>query len=208
MSKKIIITGTGGFAKEVFTIVSALNLENNFEGFAEPDEFILKGLVPKSVLGFPVIPYSQINIDNHQLSIAIGDSIIREKIVNQFPDNTDYITLIHPNVILTRFVEIGEGSIICAGSILTIDIVLGRHSQLNLNTTVGHDCRIGDFFTTAPNTNISGECVIGNHVYFGTASSIKQRINVGNNITVGMGAVVTKNLDEPGVYIGMPAIKK
>jgi sugar O-acyltransferase (sialic acid O-acetyltransferase NeuD family) len=139
--------------------------------------------------------------------MAIGDSKIRERILSQLSSDMEFINLFHPSSVISQWVEIGDGAIVCAGTIITCDIKIGKHPQLNLNTTIGHDSIIGDFFTTAPNVNISGNCVIGNHVYFGTASSIKQGLRITDNVVIGMGAVVTKDITEPGVYVGNPAKK-
>ena len=202
--KKLAIVGTGGFAKEVFCLISDLGLEKNFVCFFEPnyDASIHSNL---KLFERPIFPLSDIDIDLHVITIAISNSKIREKIVNQLPNNIEYITLIHPNVINSKFINIGIGSIICAGSILTCDIKIGKHSHLNLKTTVGHDCTINDFFTTAPNVSISGNCIIDKHVYLGTSSMLKQGLTITSNVTVGIGAVITKNIIKSGVYVGNPA---
>ncbi len=120
-------------------------------------------------------------------------------------NDIEFVALIHPNVIRSNHIEIGEGSIIYAGSILTCYIKIGKHSHLNLKTTVGQDCTINDFFTTAPNFSISGNCIIDKHVYLGTSSMLKQGLTITSNVTVGMGAIITKNIIKSGVYVGNPA---
>ena len=139
--------------------------------------------------------------------VAVGDPLERKNIVENLPSNTKYFTLIHPNSVVSRYVEIGEGSIITPGTVVTCDIKIGKHAHLNLHTTIGHDCIIGDYFTTAPGVKISGKCHIDDCVYFGTNSSIRDKINVCKNVTIGMGAVVIKDITEEGIYIGSPAKK-
>ena len=125
------------------------------------------------------------------------------------PKNTSYYTYIDKNAILMdkKNIKIGEGSIICAGTILTTNLVFGNFTQLNLLTTVGHDTIVGDFCTTGPGVNISGNCNIGNNVYFGSNCTIKQKINIVDNVTIGLGSSVVKHIIEPGVYIGSPVRK-
>lgn len=205
ISKKILIAGTGGFSKEVLCLITDLGRYDDVLGFIEPDDILKSKKFPSQILGKPIFPYSSIDPTKHCVSIAIGDSNIRKKITYQLPEEIEYITLIHPSAVVSQWTEIGEGAIICVGTIITCDIKIGRHAQLNLNTTIGHDCVIGDFFTTAPNVNISGNCNVEDHVYFGTASSIKQGVSICKNVTIGMGSVVTKNITAPGVYIGSPA---
>lgn len=207
MKKQILISGTGGFSKEVLSLISDLGKYDQVAGFIEPDFILAKKNIPDEILGKPVIPYSKVDPKLHCVTIAIGDSKIRKRTISQLPDGIEFITLIHPTTIISEWVEIGEGSIICAGTILTCDIKIGKHAQLNLNTTIGHDCEIGDFFTTAPNVNISGDCTIEDHVYFGTASSVRQGIKIKEGTVIGMGAIVTKDIDESGVYVGIPAKK-
>lgn len=207
MEKKIIIAGSGGFAKEVLTMIIDLGFEDRFLGFSEPDEVLERGGVQKGILNFPVLPYSSLDVNQHMIALAIGNSKIREKIVVKDLKGFDFITLIHPNTTISKWVKIGEGSIICSGCILTVDIQLGNFAQLNLGTTIGHDCIIDEYFTTAPNVNISGSCQFDRHVYFGTAACIKQGLRIVNDVTIGMGAVVTKDILESGIYVGMPAVR-
>lgn len=153
-------------------------------------------------------PLSEFNPDEYEVLIAIGDPIAREQIVNRLPTETKYFTFIHPSaIILGNDVEIGEGSIICAGTIITTNCKVGKHTHLNLMTTIGHDCVIDDFFTTAPGAKISGNCNIGKCVYVGTNTSIKQKINICDYTTIGLNAGVVKNIEEPGVYTGTPTKK-
>ena len=206
-NKKILIAGTGGFAKEVLCLIDDLGLLDKVEAFIEPDFIFENYSKPLNIHGVPVKPYSFLNPKKHLVTLAIGESKIREKVVTeQLPNNTNYITLVHPSAIISKWNQIGEGAIICAGTIITCDVTIGKFAHLNLQTTIGHDCVIGDYFTSAPNVNISGNCTIDNHVYFGTAAVIKQGLSVAKNSTIGMGAIVTKNIQDEGrTFVGNPA---
>lgn len=152
-----------------------------------------------------VLPLSKFDPYEYEILISIGDGLIRKKMVKKLPTETKYFTYIHPSVIiLGKDFEIGEGSIVCANSIITTNCKIGKHSQLNLSTTISHDCRIGDFFTTAPNVSIAGNCEIGDFVYFGTNSCSKQKIKICSNVTIGLMSGVVNNIDKPGTYVGTP----
>ena len=113
-----------------------------------------------------------------------ADSKVRERIVNSLPKETKYFTYIHSTAqIHGADVYIGEGSIICAGTIITCNVKIGKHSHLNFITTIGHDNIIGDYFTTAPGVQISGNCVIGDRVYFEWHSAQK-KLKVGDDFYV------------------------
>lgn len=197
MKKGII--GAGGFGREVYW--SLTPIERNNTVFFVDDEY-WDGTDNK------ILPLSQFNPTEYEIVVAIADSYHRERIVNSLPTNTKYFTHVHPTAqIHGEDVEIGEGSIICAGTIITTNVKIGKHAHLNLITTIGHDCVIGDYFTTAPGVQISGNMNIGTRVYFGTRSCVKQKITICDNVTIGINAGVVKNITESGIYVGTPAKK-
>ena len=197
MKKGII--GAGGFGREVYW---SLGMTERVNTVFFVDDIYWDDSDKK------ILPLSLFDSNKYEVVVAIGDPNHRKQIIDNLPKSTKFFTHIHPTVqILGDDVEIGEGSIICAGSILTTNIKIGTHSHLNLQTTVGHDCIIGDYFTTAPGVKISGNCNIGDRVYFGTNSCIKQKLNVCSDVTVGLNSGVVKNIVNSGVYIGTPAIK-
>ncbi len=206
--KKICIFGAGGFGREVLCCLIDKIASTEFKieeiaCFMVGDEYYKN----PTLMGIEVIPQSQFNPSLFNVVVAIGDPTLRKIAIENMPKATTYTTIIHPTAVISKWVEIGEGSIITAGTIITCNIKIGKHAHLNLNTTIGHDCLIGDFFTTAPSTSISGKCNFGDCVYFGTNSSVRERVNICNNVTIGMGGVVVKDISEEGVYIGNPLRK-
>jgi len=203
--EKIGIIGAGGFGREVLCLIKDVYNLSDTEAsenvcFIETDDLWSQ----REVNGINVLSMSGFNFEESRIVIAIGDPLKRKKISELIPKNAKYITLIHPSVIMSKWVEIGYGSIICAGTILTCNIKLGNHAHLNLHTTVGHDIIAGDFFTTAPAVNISGKCKFGHSVYCGTNVSFRENLFITDNVVVGMGAVVVKDITVSGVYIGNP----
>lgn len=200
--KKICIIGASGLAKETYWLLQEAGMSNMVECFMEPDEFWRE----TNIFGIPVRKQSDFNSLKHKAVLGIGDSSIRKKIVeDQLPKDTEYPIIIHPNVRISKWVELGRGTIVCAGNIITCDIKIGDFAFINLNCTVGHDCVIGDYLTLNPGVNLSGICNIGNHVSIGTNAAIRQGVSICDNVTIGMGSNVVKNIIEAGTYVGSPA---
>ncbi len=211
--KKIAIIGAGGFGREVQMLIEQINeIEKQFEFIGFYDDGFKKGM---QINGFPILGgIKDINNIDFQLSIvsAIGEPKLKEKLLNLISnDNINYPILIHPNVVIgnKEFVNIGEGSIITAGVVITVNINVGKHVILNLCCTVGHDTNIGDYSSFMPSVNISGEVEIHKAVYVGTGAKIINQLEIGEYTIVGAGAVVAKTLPSKCTAVGIPAkVKK
>lgn len=190
---KRAVIGAGGFGREIKAVLG------------EPDiKFFVDDIYED--LTNNIIGLSKFNPEEYKVVVAVANPKDRYDIIQRLPSSTKYFTFIDPSVqIHGNDVEVGEGSIICAGTIITTNVKIGKHAHLNLITTIGHDCVIGDYFTTAPGVQISGNETIGDRVYFGTRSCIKEKLTVCNDVVVGMNAGVVSNIIEPGVYVGTPA---
>ena len=208
MKKKICIFGTGGSGREslccLIDSIAETDLKvEDIACFMVDDKYYLE----TEIMGIEVLPKSKFDVNLYEVVVSIGDSEIRKKIVESFPKNTKFTTIIHPSVIMSKWVEIGEGSIIAAGTKLTCNIKIGKHAQLNLQTSIGHDFKASNYFTTAQGVNISGNCTFGECTYLGANAAIREKITICDNVIIGMGGIVVKNISESGVYVGNPVKK-
>jgi sugar O-acyltransferase (sialic acid O-acetyltransferase NeuD family) len=205
---KICIVGAGGFGREVLCcLIDSISSQKirveEMACFLVPDE----GWKESKVMGVKVIPQSAFDPSIYQAVVAIGDPFRRKKVVDSLPGNTEFTTIIHPSAVVSDWVEIGAGSVITAGTIVTCNIKIGKHAHLNLHTTIGHDCIAGDYFTTAPAVNISGNCRFGDVVYLGTNAAVREGISICGKVVIGMGGIVVKDIMEEGIYVGNPVKK-
>jgi sugar O-acyltransferase (sialic acid O-acetyltransferase NeuD family) len=119
-------------------------------------------------------------------------------------------TIVHPSVQHSPWFEVGEGTVICAGSILSANVVLGRHVQINMGCTIGHDVVLGDYATLSPGVHLSGHVHLGDRVLMGTGAVVvhgtaKAPLVIGNDAVVGAGASVTKPIPAGLTVVGVPA---
>ena len=206
--KDITIFGAGGFGREVKTIIDAINKSEpsyNFVGFY--DDGIEKGTI---VNGYPVLGgIQELNEVTSELSliISIGDPRIKKNILNKIENSfIKFPTIIHPNAsVSSDDIQIGKGTIICEGTIITCNIKIGNFVIFNLMCTVGHDTVIDDYCAFMPSVNISGEVHLHHSVYVGTGAQIINLLEIGEETIVGAGAVVSKSLPAKCTAVGIPA---
>lgn len=166
------------------------------------------------VNGHRVLKYADflaLDASEHRVSIAIANSVIREKIAIQLAhDQVLAWSVFASNCVIMDDVEIGTGALLSPFVTLTSNIRIGKHFQANLYSYVEHDCIIGDYVTFAPSVRCNGNIVIEDHAYIGTGAVIKQGtperpLVIGRGAVVGMGAVVTKSVPAGMTVVGNPA---
>ena len=211
MTKKLVIFGGGGFAREVSWLVADIN-----RSLPREDAWNVVGFVEYSnkrvgqlLNGVPVISLENDDLDfsDTYVIIAIGATDIREQAVNQAKGfGFKFATLIHPAVRMDEStIQIGEGSIICAGNILTVNITIGNHVIINLDCTIGHDCIVEDLVTISPGCHLSGYTTVRRGAYLGTGAVTIEKHQIGARSVVGAGAVVVKDIPPNVTAVGIPA---
>lgn len=186
---KLAIFGYGGHAREV---AAQINIPVDF--FVD-DEYANEFAKP----------ISDFNPELHMMMVAVSNPKHREEIVKKLPKETKYFRFVHPTAqIFANDVEIGEGSFIGANSILTTNIKIGNHAILNRAVHIGHDTKIGDYFSAMPGAIVSGNVTVGDRVYLGTNSTIIENKQLSDDIIIGANGVVVKDIINSGTYVGVP----
>lgn len=119
--------------------------------------------------------------------------------------------------------EVGDNSFIGPFVEIQKDVKIGARTKIQSHSficelvTIGDDCFVGhgvmfinDLFSEGgPAEGDKSKwksTVIGNHVSIGSNATVLP-VSICDHVVIGAGAVVTKNITEPGVYVGNPAIK-
>lgn len=210
--KNLYIIGAGGFGREVVWLAERINEITptwKIKGFVDDNPLLWNSVLD----GYEVIGGCDYLIktaasEETYAVCAVGTAAARKMIIEKLKDSSvKYATLIDPSVLVSNRVKIEPGTIICAGTTLTVDIKIGHHVIVNLDCTLGHDTILHDFVTVYPNVSISGNVEVGMYSELGTGTQIIQGKKISAGTIIGAGAVVVKNIEEKGTYVGNPAKK-
>lgn len=192
--KKLIIIGASGHGK----VIADIAVNNGYEDivFLDDNESVLE------CAGYPVIGKTcqAAKMDGDKI-IAIGNAEVREKIQK----NIKVITLVHPDAVISRRVQIGDGTVVMAGAVINSDTVIGDGCIINTGASVDHDCKIGNFSHISVGTHIAGTCVIGDRTWIGAGATVSNNVKICCDSMIGAGAVVVNDIDVSGTYVGVPA---
>jgi sugar O-acyltransferase (sialic acid O-acetyltransferase NeuD family) len=206
--KDLAIVGTGGMAREARQIVDDLNADGanwNIVGFVDD----LPGLAGSDVDDLPVLGGREWLIAHPSVAyvLAVGSPADRwrfDRLVAAATGN-EPIALIHPSASVGRRVEIGAGSIVAQGAVLTTDIRVGRLAIVNVGATLAHDDDAGDFATLAPGVHVAGGVNMEEGADLGIGSRVIQGLTVGRWSVVGAEAAVIADVPANVTVVGVPA---
>lgn len=205
MRKKVVIIGAGGHAKVIADIIEKSGDE--IVGFLDDNKKKGTNIIKEyKVIGdfnnrFPLA----IANSDYEFIIAIGDNKKREEISHS--PNLKFYTAIHPSAQMGLDVEIQEGTVIMANACINSSAKIGKHCIINTGAIIEHDNIIEDFVHISPNVALGGTVKIGKSTHVGIGSTIKNNITICENCKIGAGAVVVKDIEKEGTYIGVPAKK-
>lgn len=199
----MLIVGAGGFAKELIDVCLDLKIANLFfydDITTEKNIFLDNYLVLNN---FEDIKKNNIDL----FHVAVGGPLNRKKLINHFEDKGLALkSIISPKAVIGKFdINIGKGVSVLANSIIANGTSIGKGCLIYHNVQITHDCTIGDFVELSPGAVILGKSTIGNCTKIGANATILPKIKVGNNVIVGAGSVVTKDVPDNSIVIGVPA---
>jgi sugar O-acyltransferase (sialic acid O-acetyltransferase NeuD family) len=207
--EKVVILGAGGHAREVLWVFAE---ENRVKPRWEVLGFIDENTVNKGKIlcNLPILgDFTWFGKKgSHGVKVISGVGNCRTKL--QFAEKAarlglTFCSVVHPSVLMSDYVEVGEGTLISAGNIITTQVKIGNHVTVNLDCTISHDVVIGDYCTIAPGCHISGSVKFEEGVDFGTGATIIQGQSVGAWSKIGAGAVVHDEIPRNVTAVGVPA---
>jgi len=207
----LILLGAGGHAKDVIK-----NVEEYNQAAARNKRFNIIGCVDdvskikkRELMGYPVFNslagLSKKPLGAAKLICAVGDPVNKIRFIKKTGAGlARFAVLVHPSVNIGNSVELGPGTVVFAGSIISAFCRLGSNVCVNYSCTISHDCVIGDNSTISPGVNLGGRVSAGENVFFGINSCCSNNVTLGSWSAVGAGAVIIRDVAPYAIAAGNP----
>ena len=150
------------------------------------------------IMGMPIIKHSEIR------DVQFGENVTVVEPVNLYECKIGDNSFVGPFVEIQRSAEVGRNCKIQSHSFICELVTIGNncfigHGVMFINDTMKNGAANGD-------RSKWKRTIVGDNVSIGSNATILP-VEICNNVVIGAGAVVIKNITEPGTYAGNP-IKK
>ncbi len=205
----LLIVGAGGHGK---VVADTAYESGRWEKIAFLDD---RYPVLKSILQWPVlgtISQASVLIEEYSnIVVAIGDNVLRFELVHGFIEMGFVLpVIVHPTAFVSRFAQVGLGSVIFAQVAIHAGTHIGIGSIVNTGATIDHDCLVGNGVHISPGVHLAGGITVGNYSWIGIGASVIQEICIGEHVMIGAGAAIHTMIPNNVTVVGVPGkvIKK
>ncbi|TNF81274.1 acetyltransferase [Pseudomonas sp. ICMP22404] len=138
--------------------------------------------------------------------VAIGNNRIRRNKIDELKASGARLpVLVHPSSTVSRYANIGPGSVVFASAVVNAYASVGGGAILNTGCSVDHDCVLGLCVHVSPGARLAGAVSVGDGSWIGIGASVRQVLSIGVNVTVGAGSTVVCDISDNMTVVGTPA---
>lgn len=204
---KSIIIGAGTYGEVYLAYLQEAGV--NIVGFLDDDPKYIN----QSVRGIPVLgPISELETlrTTHGIEAVycpLGNNKLRVKFLTK-AKKLGYKTpnYIHPSVIISPNVTIGEGVYILLGTTIMPHTVIKDYVMISMGVHLAHHCILEEGVFLSTGCNFGASILAHRYAYCGISSTIMTGIHeLGEDCLIGAGAVVIRDVPDRTVMAGVPA---
>jgi sugar O-acyltransferase (sialic acid O-acetyltransferase NeuD family) len=186
--ESIFVYGAGGQGRVVIDTLKNGLIDYDVSTIVDDDE-LLHG---REVSG-ALVQGSQ-SIQDERGFIAIGDNEARMRIASRYRGRL--VTLVHRTAFVARDIQLGEGAIMMASTVVNVGSRIGANVIINTGATVDHDCAIGDGVHVAPGCHLCGGVEVGEGTLLGVGTVVVPGIRIGRRAFVPAGHTITRDVPD------------
>ena len=194
--QEIILIGGGGHCKSCIDVIEQ---EGNYRIAGIVD---LPEKLHQKILGYEIIATDddlpRLVNEYENFLITLGQIKSPGKRIRIFQtlkeSGTKLPVIISPLAYVSKYAEIGDGTIIMHQVLINAGARIGSNCIINTKALIEHDATIGDHCHIATCAAINGGVQVGSGSFFGSNAVCKEYIEIGENAVIGCGEKITKNI--------------
>lgn len=178
--EQIILIGGGGHCKSVIDVIEAT------------EKYLIFGIIDiKENIGKKILDYEIIGCDDDiptfikqckNFHISLGHIKSNELRINAFnivkSFNGRLPIIISPTAYVSKYVQLGEGTIVMHHAIINAGTTIGCNNIINSKALIEHDVVIGNHCHISTGSIINGGVEVGDNTFFGSGAVSKQYVKI------------------------------
>ncbi|MCJ7696155.1 MAG: NeuD/PglB/VioB family sugar acetyltransferase [Anaerolineaceae bacterium] len=200
--RDLLIYGAGGHGRSLAEMIQLLNADE-LAGFVD-DNF----LIGEPVLGIPVLGGREDlkEIFGRGITLAvngvggISNPAIRLEVFSLLNDIGFYCPrVIHPKAFLEATAQLSDGVQVFPFAYVGSQTQIGFGSIINTGAIVSHDCILGELTNLSPGATLAGDVRVDDGALIGMRATINLGVSIGKGARIGNGATVKADVPDNGV---------
>lgn len=186
--ENLLIIGAGGHGR---VVSEAAELEGIWDNIVFLDDRIDVDMV----LGHKIIgkmdDYKNFSDQYESAIVCIGNNEKRLELIKNIL-NVGYKVpvIIHPKAYVSKYCNIGEGSVILTGAVINTGTKIGMGCIININSCVDHDCVVWDGTHVCSGAVVRSMCKIGGLSYIGAGAVVRSGTSLNEKYMLADGEVI------------------
>jgi len=141
-----------------------------------------------------------------KMIVALGNPEVRlalcRKICNA---GVPLLNAVHTSAVVMPSASLGSGIMVGATAVLNSNARIGNAVIINTGAVVEHDCDLGDGSAVSPGAHLGGRVRLGSCAFIATGAIVLSRVSIGEKSVLAAGSVLTKDLPDRVLAMGVPA---
>lgn len=198
----VVVYGGGGHGKMVIDLLRALGAYR-IAGIVDDGR-----QAGETVLGVPVLGGSQSLAGLYDQGVrlaanavgGIGSIATRIKVFTRLA-YAGFVcpTLVHPTAYIDPSASLAPGAQVFVHAYVGGEAQVGFGSIINTGVILSHDCQLGDYVNISPGAILAGEVQVGSGTLIGMGVTVNLGVKVGAGARIGNGATVKGDVPPGGV---------
>jgi sugar O-acyltransferase (sialic acid O-acetyltransferase NeuD family) len=198
----ILIYGCGGHGKSLLDLVLALGIYH-VVGFI--DDGFPAGEI---VMGHPVLGgkevLAKLVMDGVRLAVnavgGIGDLQVRRQVFyNLVEAGYHFPAVVHPSAVIEPSANLFWGVQVFPLAYVGSEVQVGFGSIINTGAIISHECVLGELVNISPGAILAGAVSVGDGALIGMGATINLAVKVGPGARIGNGATVKVDVPPNGI---------
>ncbi len=204
--KGIVLIGNGGHARAVRDVIESLNGYSISLGGRPEIVHVVEDTRKLQATQWAALAseYNSFVVSVGQIKTA-QPRIDIVSALNDFVDDSVWVTLISPQAYVSPTAKIGIGTVIMHDAVVNAGAKVGAFCIINTSAIIEHDAEVLDFCHISTNAVVNGGAEVDRCSFVGSGAIVLNQIKIGHKVVLGAGSVACCDIMEPGIYRGNPA---